>query len=174
MGATFANCHVRADSAGAISRTLRTLIARRAYIVPSRKEWVTIYDETSEAQGISEIGRIACEISQRCRCVVIAFYVEDSDILTYQLYDAGDLRDEYNSCLEYWDRVDVDEKTQLAGKAEVLTQYCVPGTKPSAVTEVLQDDAQILEEDRLARLAENCAKRLESCVEPLLRSWGRS
>jgi hypothetical protein len=99
MGATFANCHMRADSASAISRSLPTLIARRAYIVPPRQGWVTIYDETSEAQGISEIGRIARELSQRCRSVVIAFCVEDSDILTYQLYDAGELRDAYKLVL---------------------------------------------------------------------------
>ena len=153
MGATFANCHVRADSDAAITRSLQTIIARRAYVFPPKQGWVSVYDETSQARGIAEIGRIACDLSRTCQAGVFAFYVEDSDVLQYQAYDAGELKDEYSSCPEYWGAVPSEERERLSGKPEILVRYSLPGTQLSTLADLLQNKAHILEEERLAQLA---------------------
>ena len=154
MGATFANCHIRTNSSTTIVHNLQTLIKRRAYVLPSGFGWVAVYDETSQSQGINEIGRIARALSDECRANAIAFFIEDSDVLHYEMYDSGKLLDKYNSCPGYWGEEDPIEKKRLAVDPEILAQYCIQDTKSFVIRDLLQNKSDVLEEERLARLAQ--------------------
>jgi hypothetical protein len=128
MGAFFTNLHVRTDDSVRVIDALRPLLSQRAYVSPPKSGWVTIYDETADANDESELARLAAALSKNLNTAAIAFLVHDSDVLIYLLFDNGTEIDRYNSCPDYFGPVDPKAITKYQGKPEILLAYCVPGT----------------------------------------------
>jgi hypothetical protein len=63
---------------------------------------VVAFDQESDNQDQAAIAKLAAHLSDRLECCVLAALVHDDDIFWYQLYDGGQLADEYDSAPNYW------------------------------------------------------------------------
>ena len=79
------------------------LDGRNAVVTPSQNGCVVVFDEQSDDQDQQVIGDLASRLSGECHCAVIAVLNYDDDILWYQLYEDGELTDEYDSSPGYFD-----------------------------------------------------------------------
>jgi hypothetical protein len=66
---------------------------------------------------------------------VFGFMVHDSDIFAYVFADKGKISDEYDSEPGYFEG---EESEPSGGIPAVILPYCVPGTEPSALEELLK------------------------------------
>jgi hypothetical protein len=99
MGAFYVNYTIKGASQGAVLRALR---GRKAFVSAERTGCIFVYDEESDGQDERVIAKLAAQISTKTRSTVFAALIHDSDILWYQLYEAGRLTDRYNSTPDYW------------------------------------------------------------------------
>src|SRR5262245_43711527 len=102
MGSFFTNFHVRSESQDKVRAALLPLVEARAYVSPPTNGWVTVYDEASDQQDESIIGKLAEGLSKKLHTAVVAFLVHDSDVAMYWLYRDGELADEFNSAPDYF------------------------------------------------------------------------
>src|SRR2546425_9700041 len=94
---------------------LRNLINTRAYVSSPRGGWVSVYEERTSLQDDEEIVRLARELSSHLEKPVIGFLVHDSDVLRYWLFEAGQLRDQFDSLPDYFQPADEDARARLRG-----------------------------------------------------------
>jgi len=100
MGSFYTNYTLRGPSQFAVAAALT---GRTALVTPSEAGCVVVFDETSEEQDAEGMAELASTLSRRFRCSVLGIVNHDDDILSYQLYQAGALEDEYDSCPNYFD-----------------------------------------------------------------------
>lgn len=152
MGATFSSIQVRADSQEAVVESLTGLLKEPSYVSPAVGGWVGVYPEGAEATDALAVG-----LSLRLATAVLDWSVYDSDVFTYSLYESGTLRDEFNSAPGYFEgMLDEEEEEEygsekidparVQGDPQALLPYCVPGTTPAAIQEVLHP-AELAEAD---------------------------
>jgi hypothetical protein len=141
MGAFFTNFQVRSESPELVADTIKRLAKNRAYVSSSKNGWVTVYEESADAQDLDRIQGLASKLSTRLGVPVFAFLVHDSDILLYWLYQGGELSDHYNSRPDYFaepgEKVDATVWKYLAGKPQLLKPFCVAGTTAAALKKLL-------------------------------------
>jgi hypothetical protein len=99
MGAFYVNYTVKGSDQKAVHRAL---FGRNAFVSPERNGYVAVFDEESDNQNQKTIANLARQLSAGLSSTVLAVLNHDSDILWYQLYDRGTLRDEYNTWPDYW------------------------------------------------------------------------
>jgi hypothetical protein len=141
MGASFVNYHLRIADTAAVVHAAQERISGRAYISPARNGWVTLYDETSDAQDPAEIDRLSHDLSLALHVPLLAFLVEDSSLFAYYLFDdEGCLIDEYNSApAMFGSPGSPDIHQRFAGQPVLLEQYCRPGVDLLELHHVLSD-----------------------------------
>jgi len=100
MGNFYANYTVRTETPQGVASVLA---GRDAIVTPAQNGCVVVYDEESESQSIGIIAEVGRLLSEKLRCVVLAVMNHDDDILYYQLFENGQLADEYNSDPEYFE-----------------------------------------------------------------------
>lgn len=92
---------------------------RRARVTPVHNNCVVVFDEASDSQNATIIGDLASKLSRKFACPVLAVLDHDDDILWYQLYEKGELTDEYDSTPGYFD-TDAEPSTPGGGDAARL------------------------------------------------------
>lgn len=100
MGNFYTNFTLRGPSQQAVAAALA---GRSAFITPEQNGCVVVFDEQSDEQDTQVIAALGGELSQKLNCAVLAVLNHDDDILWYQLYERGQLVDEYDSTPGYFD-----------------------------------------------------------------------
>jgi hypothetical protein len=73
-----------------------TEVGRSTYVSPTINGFTVVYDEKSETQ-CQELFNLTSQLSRRFNCAALAVLVHDDQVLHYELYQAGELIDEYIS-----------------------------------------------------------------------------
>ena len=84
----------------------RVLTGREAIVTAEHSGCIVAFDAASDMQDPGEIAGLGALLSSDLRCPVLAVLNHDDDILWYQLYEDGELADEYNSSPDYFDSTD--------------------------------------------------------------------
>ncbi len=100
MGGFYTNYTLRGPSQQAVAAVLA---GRKAVVTPQNNGCVVAYDEESDNQDMKCISELAARMSRSLHCPVLAVVDHDDDILWYQLYENGELTDEYDSTPGYFD-----------------------------------------------------------------------
>ena len=116
MGNFYTNYTLRGPSQFAVAAALT---GRTALVTPAEAGCVVVFDEESEVQDAEGMAELASTLSRRFRCPVLGIANHDDDILYYQLYEAGALEDEYDSCPNYFDP-DAEPAAPAGGDAAKL------------------------------------------------------
>jgi len=156
MGSFIDNCHVHTDSIEAVKNELARIIPVDALIIQSGANWVSVYtDETLNTLDVAQA------LSSKMSTGVIAINIHDSDVLSYWLYENGELCEDYCSRPDYFGEDEVDEEREPAGEladstaGRELAKYAPAGTQIEAILEVLQTAQKAMfVEDELDRLAD--------------------
>jgi hypothetical protein len=100
MGNFYTNFTLRGPSQQDVTNSMR---GRSAAITPVSNGCVVVFDEESDGQEGQVIHSLGAQLSQIHACSVLAVVNHDDDILHYQLFNKGELVDEYNSCPDYFE-----------------------------------------------------------------------
>ena len=100
MGGFYTNYTLRGPSQQAV---VGALSGRRGIVAPERDGCVVAYDQASDGQDQEVIAALASHLSRTLNCPVLAVLDHDDSIFWYQLYEAGELSDEYDSSPGYFD-----------------------------------------------------------------------
>ncbi len=98
MGRSFANITVKGQTQNTLLDYLNKH-RRDAYVSPSINYSVVVYDRESEFD-IRELSNLSLQIPKNFNCVTLAIVIYDESWLAYDLYENGNLIDEYCSSRE--------------------------------------------------------------------------
>ena len=118
MGAFYTNISLRGPSQETVVQSLQRR-HRIAYVSPSDDGDVVLYDQECDEQDQELMASLASELSRELQCPALAVLNHDDDILWYQLYENGELVDQYNSCPSYFDP-EAEPASPAGGDAEKL------------------------------------------------------
>ena len=140
MGTFFTNLHVRATSTRDVDTHLKRIIKGEAYRSKPEGGWISIYDETTESQDLSELQRLAEELSSRLQTVTVAFLVHDSDTTVYFIHDKGELVDHFTSDGSM-ETTGNSAATDTMGDSEAIRRYGRVGMSVEAAAHALRRQA---------------------------------
>lgn len=100
MGQFYSNYTLRGPSQQDVALGLA---GRSAFVTPAHNGCVVAYDEASEAQDFAIISELGARLSLQFGCPVLAAVVHDDDILFFQLFEGGEVTDDYDSSPGYFD-----------------------------------------------------------------------
>ena len=100
MGRFYSNYTLRGPSQPEVASALA---GRSAFVTHAHNGCVVVYDEASEAQDFAIIRELGARLSLQLRRPVLAAVVHDDDILFFQLYEGGEVTDDYDSSPGYFD-----------------------------------------------------------------------
>jgi hypothetical protein len=147
--------HVRSDSTKAVTQSAKRIIKCPAYVSPPANGWVSVYDEISDQQDTEHLTRAAMRLSKDLATTAIGFMVHDSDILLYWLYEAGELKDEFNSVPDYFGEPEGTETANAHHDPHALLRHCRPGTALEQLQSLLDvESPSPFAEQTLGSLAE--------------------
>ncbi len=133
MGNFYTNYTIRGKNQPEVASALS---GRAAIISPEHNGYVVAYDEQSETQDFQIITELGSRLSLSFGTPVLATVVHDDDILFFQLYENGEVTDDYDSSPGYFDP-DAEPSAPAGGDAERLCAAF--GTANVAeVTEILR------------------------------------
>jgi len=118
MGGFYTNYTLRGPTQKAVATALA---GRKAIVSPESCGCVVAYDEASDDQDLDAIASLASHLSGTLHCPVLAVIDHDDDILWYQLYENGELTDDYDSTPGYFDP-NAQPSAPAGGDAERLCQ----------------------------------------------------
>ncbi|MGD1918231.1 MAG: hypothetical protein ACFCAD_04715 [Pleurocapsa sp.] len=98
MGRSFANITEKGQTQNTLLDYLNKH-RRDAYVSPSINYSVVVYDRESEFD-IRELSNLSLQIPKNFNCVTLAIVIYDESWLAYDLYENGNLIDEYCSSRE--------------------------------------------------------------------------
>ena len=75
-------------------------------------------------------------LSKRLGRPVFSFHIHDEDLWMYQLFENGEVVDQFNPIPEYWDGLEPDEIKRWAGNAAAVAQR-VPGLDAGQISKYL-------------------------------------
>ena len=116
MGQFYTNFTCRGPSQQEVASALA---GRSAIVTTAHNGCVVAYDEASEAQDFAIIGELGARLSSELHCPVLAAVVHDDDILFFQLYEGGEVTDDYDSSPGYFD-ADAEPSAPDGGDAHRL------------------------------------------------------
>src|SRR5688572_23459580 len=116
MGNFYTNYTIR----GRIQQEIASAFSGRSAIIsPEHNGCVVAYDEKSEAQDFQIITELGSRLSLDLGAPVLAAVVHDDAILFFQLYENGEMSDDYDSSPGYFDP-DAEPSAPNGGDAERL------------------------------------------------------
>lgn len=139
VGNFYTNVTVRGAAQPAIIEVLREL-GRRAIVTPAVNGFTTVCDKESESQDQHIVGSVALTLSARLQCPAWAILNHDDDVLWYQLYDRGQLADEYISSARWWN---AESGPPPRGSAESLCHVMIAPGDPKRVQRILRRSSSI-------------------------------
>jgi hypothetical protein len=110
MGNFYTNYTLKGPSQPEVANLLA---GRSAIVTPAGDGHVVVFDEESDEQNPEVIAELASRLSGELQCPLLAVLNHDDDILWYQLYLNGDLKDEYDSTPGYFENADADEASEM-------------------------------------------------------------
>lgn len=141
MRVSCASHHLRCESSRRVATAARGILGGRALISEPRNGWVSVWDEDGCEEEHGELPQVAARLSKRLRAACMSFFVGDDGATRYWLHDSGRLVDSYVS------------RSGEAGDAPVLATYCLTGTDPGDLREILDAETPF-ERERIEALAE--------------------
>jgi ankyrin repeat protein len=141
MTVNCASHHLRCDSSKRVATAARGILGGRALISEPCEGWVSVWDEDGCDEDFDELPRIAARLSQRLGAPCMSFFVGEDGATRYWLHDSGRLVDTYVS------------RGAEPGDAPALAGYCLGGTDPEDLREILDADATF-EQERIGAIAE--------------------
>jgi hypothetical protein len=97
MGLTYSNMTVRGPTQEAVKEYLAS-IGQGAFVSPTVDGLTVVYHDDFDLDF-----EYAADFSRRFSCPVLVVHEFDNDLLNYQLYDAGQFVDDYDSAPDYFD-----------------------------------------------------------------------
>lgn len=116
MGNFYTNYTLRGPSQQAV---VAALAGRSAFVTPAQDGCVVVFDEESDEQNTDVITGLASQLSRELSCAVLAVLNHDDDILWYQLFQNGELSDEYDSSPDYFEPL-AEPSAPAGGDAQKL------------------------------------------------------
>jgi len=102
MGNFYTNTTLRGPSQDEVVSYLNGL-GRTTYVSPVEKGCVVVFDELGDTQDTDALADLTRSLSAQFHCPAWVVLNHDDDVLWYQLYQDGALKDEYNSAPDYFD-----------------------------------------------------------------------
>ncbi|MHC4616523.1 MAG: hypothetical protein ACYTEQ_02085 [Planctomycetota bacterium] len=168
MGGFYGSVHVRGVGYDKVKQVLEEAAkneGRKFYLGPAIGDWVSFYPEEF---GQEPIG------TKRAKVLggeVVQMMVHDDDVFCYWYWRDGKLRDEYDSCPEYFGRtVSARERRSLGGKPEVFSDIVDDPGKVESIREILEcarSAREKLAEIPVPKQIAEHIKRLQSMSEDL-------
>ena len=121
MGNFYVNITLRGPKQEEIGTALKAL-GRTAIVSPSKNDFTTVYDAECDEQDTGAISAFTKELSFRLSCPGWSVMNHDDDILLYELYDKGELIDQYNSSPDYFSMEADDPSGPKGGNADALVR----------------------------------------------------
>lgn len=155
MGSFYVNITLRGPEQAMVEKTLAEE-KRTAFVSPTVNRFTVVCDRECDAQDVRTIGQVASTLSEVLSCPAFAVLNHDDDIFWYQLYENGQLADEYDSCPDYFCTGDGPSEP-AGGNASKLCEL-MGGSDPSIVESILrnasyQDDGYLFALERHQDLA---------------------
>lgn len=100
MGNFYTNYTLKGPGQQAVAAALA---GRNTIVTPDLNGYVMVFDEQSDTQDMEIISGLAATLSEEFKCPVLAVLNHDDDILWFQLYENGELSDEYDSAPGYFE-----------------------------------------------------------------------
>ena len=98
MGRSFANITVKGQTQDSLVEYLKQA-RRNAYVSPSVDDLVVVYDEDSEF-NIKGLYDLSLQMSKDFNCLTFSITIYDESSFVYELFENGNLMDEYFSSTE--------------------------------------------------------------------------
>jgi len=111
-GAIVASLRADAKAKGLSAASADEQADRTIFVGPPGR-WISVYDEASESQSLDVLDELAGTLSRATGCPTLGILVHDSDVLILRLFEAGELRDAYNSQPAYFGGGGADLKDRL-------------------------------------------------------------
>ena len=150
MGNFYVNFTTRGPERDAVAKSLKSA-KRKAYVGPTLDGLTVFFDEKSDTQDDAVIKQLGERLSKDLDAPVLAVLNHDDDILSYWLFEAGKLADEYNSCPGYF--TDEGGDRPAGGDANKLCAAFGVSTKSKAVEKILRDEEYVFALERHEALA---------------------
>ncbi|MHC4344939.1 MAG: hypothetical protein ACYSUP_09675 [Planctomycetota bacterium] len=136
MGGFYGSVHVRGVAYDKVKQVLEEEAKNercKFYLGPAIGDWVSFYPDSF---GQAPIG------TKRAKAIgrdVLQMMIHDDDIFCYWYWRDGKLRDEYDSCPDYFgQRVSAKKRTRLSGKPEVFSDVVDDPGKVESIREILE------------------------------------
>lgn len=68
--------------------------------------------------------QLAVRLSEALGKAVFALHIHDGDLWSYELYERGELVDQFSTSPDYFQKLSVKERKKWAGNAEVVAKAC--------------------------------------------------
>ena len=144
MGAFYGSIHVRAADHSLVVPHVEHIAKSKGakfLVAPSMGGWVAIYP----ANG-GQDQRLAAALAKRIGGDVVWVSLHDDDVFAYAVWNDGKLRDEYNSCPDYFGPATAAERKRAAGNPSAFSHILPPEVTPEIVKRGLAgDDTEQLE-----------------------------
>src|SRR5207249_8932397 len=121
---------------------------------PTVNQFPIIYDDECEGPNKSAIAQVVPDLTEHLACPALVAALIDDDVFWYQLYQSGNLIDEYDSTPGFFDP-HAEPSPPSGGNAVKICQAFGVGEEIKEVDEILHQwgDAEMLPEDRHLELA---------------------
>jgi len=153
VGAFFGVVYLRTGDRDAVRPILDQLARKRRFLLgPALHGWTAVYP-----QDHGQDSRVAKAIARRFPGELLHVLVHDDDIFAYSYYRDGKLRDEYNSCPDYFEEMPAKLKERCRGRPRRLAHLLAPGKTLAELQELLSPEAAggvVFAGDLLGRFAD--------------------
>jgi ribosomal protein S18 acetylase RimI-like enzyme len=125
-GPTFGSVHLQTDDQAAVERAVARFVPRvsasRATVVAApRNGWVAVYDEIADRDP-AELRQLGRELSNVTGAVVVAFGVEQEQVVRYIAYEQGRIVDEYMSVPDFHGPIPPGDAVGLRANPTVMAR----------------------------------------------------
>ena len=140
-GATAGSVHLQTDDQAAVERAVarfvpRVSASRETVVAAPRNGWVAVYDEVANRDP-AELRQLGRELSNVTGAVVIAFGVEQEQVVRYIAYERGRVVDEYLSVPGFHGPIPPGDAIGLRANPTVMAR--LTGADPAEVRRVARN-----------------------------------
>ena len=138
-GRSYGSIQIQTDDLAAVERSVRQLVprlpgqSRGSVVAPPRGGWIAVYDDVCDRDP-SMLRRLAKELSERSRAVVLAIGIEHEEVVRFVLLEAGRVVDEYLSVPEHYGALPPGDVIALAANPRVVAR--LTGADPGVIRAV--------------------------------------
>lgn len=157
---SFGSIHLQTDDVEQVVRAVRGAVprlpggSRGSVVMPPREGWTSVYDELCD-RNPAMLRRLAVELSNRSGALVLAFGVEEGEVVRYVALERGRVVDEYLSVPEFFGPLPSGDVIALGSNPRLMAR--LTGADPDRIREVAATAASPLELPPAAELVASIA-----------------